>query len=353
LFVFFAFFFFKSQPVKLTAAQTTAFLKSPDAAIRVVLLYGPDAGLVGDRAKTLARLWIENLDDPFRVARLTQAQIADDPARLNDEMAALALGGGSRLIWVRAATDALAAPLAKALAERPQGDTRLLIEAGDLEKRSKLRALCESENDLVVALACYNEEGPQRLATINALLQAENLKASREVALLLSDTLPEDRGSLRSEMEKLILYVHGKQEVTEEDVRAILQNEGAAEMDDLAMAVASGEAKRAALLLNRLFAEQTSSVALLRALQRHFMRLHIARGHCEDGLSPREAVGKLQPKIFWKQESAFTAQVQKWNVSKIEAILARLFEAEAAVKQTGAPDEALTAQLLLQIAHAA
>jgi DNA polymerase III delta subunit len=44
------------------------------------------------------------------------------------------------------------------------------------------------------------------------------------------------------------------------------------------------------------------------------------------------------------------AQVRRWNAPKIDAALARLFEAEAAVKRTGTPDEALTAQLLLRLA---
>ena len=68
-------------------------------------------------------------------------------------------------------------------------------------------------------------------------------------------------------------------------MRAVVQDAGAAEIDDLIFAVGSGDTKRAEILLGRLFAEQTSPVAILRAAQRHFLRLQWARGRMEKGAS--------------------------------------------------------------------
>ena len=87
--------------------------------MRVILLYGPDAGLVRERAEALAKKTVTDLQDPFRVALLTGAMIAEDPARLIDEMAAQAFGGGRRLVRVQQAVESLAAPLATLLADLP------------------------------------------------------------------------------------------------------------------------------------------------------------------------------------------------------------------------------------------
>jgi len=119
---------------------------------------------------------------------------------------------------------------------------------------------------------------------------------------------------------------------------------------NLIFAVGSGDAKRAALLMDRLLAEQTSPVAILRAAQRHFLRLQLARSTMDAGASAAEAVKKLQPPVFWKFAESMAAQLRRWNAPKIEAALMRLYEAEAAVKRTGTPDEALCAQLLLRMA---
>lgn len=334
--------------MKLTPAQTTQFLQKPDPAKRVILVYGPDAGLVSERVRQIGLHTVPDLDDPFRTAHLAAASLAEDPARLYDEMAAQALGGGRRLVRLHAAETATAA-IAAFLKDPPQTDSLLLIEGGDLDKKSKLRLLCENDG-LAVAIACYAEEGAARQRTIADILQQEGLRIDRDALMALADILPSDRMAMRSELEKLALYVLGRKEVRMADIEAVIQDAGAAELDDLVYAVASGDAARSGTLMTRLWEEQTSPVAILRAAQRHFMRLAEARAQMDNGLNAAEAVKRLTPPVFWKFENAFTGQLRRWSSARIEAALARLFEAEAAVKRTGTPDQTLCAQLLLRLA---
>lgn len=336
--------------MKLATAQIAAFLQKPDPAVRVVLVYGPDAGLARERADGLAKKIVSDLNDPFRIAALPGSAIAEDSARLGDEMAAVSLGGGRRLVRIQHAAENVAPALAALLSSMPGGDSFLLIEAGDLEKRSKLRALCENDPALACAVPCYVEEGAARQRIISDILQASGLKAERDALMLLADILPPDRLAMRSELDKLALYMGEKKSVTLEDALAVVQDAGAAELDDLVHAVGAGEAKRAALLLDRLLGEQTSPVALLRAAQRHFLRLQWARGQMEKGASAQEAVKRLQPPVFWKYADKMSNEVRNWPEAKLAEALRRLYEAEAAVKRTGTPDAALCSQLFLAMA---
>ena len=105
--------------MKLPAARVAAFLRRPDPEIRAVLFYGPDAGLVRERADAVARTVCPDLRDPFRVADLTAAALAADPARLADEAAQISLMGGRRVVRVREAGDALAQLCGRFLANAP------------------------------------------------------------------------------------------------------------------------------------------------------------------------------------------------------------------------------------------
>jgi DNA polymerase-3 subunit delta len=335
--------------VKLAPGRIGAFLQKPDEGVRAALIYGPDSGLVRERAEQLAKKIAVDPADPFRVVMLPGSAVADDPARLMDEMAAQSLSGGRRLVRIQQAAESAAPALAALLADPPPGDSFLLIEAGELEKRSKLRALCEDAS-AACAIACYAEEGAARERTIADILTAAGTRASREVLGFISETLPADRIAMRSELEKLALYVGPGKAVTMDDAAAALQDAGAAEIDDLVHAVGAGEAARASRLLERLYAEQTSPVAILRAAERHFMRLALARGEMDKGASAGDALKKLQPPVFWKHTEIMGAQLRRWNSPKIETALSRLYEAEAAVKRTGSPDQALCAQLLIQMA---
>lgn len=334
----------------LKSNQISGFLQSPPPSVRVILIYGPDAGLVSERAENLASKLVKDKNDPFAVSQLTGAMVNEDKARLYDEASAMTLGGGRRLIRVQQALDGNVAALERFVADPPACDSIILIEGGDLDKRSKLRSLCEGASPLTAGIPCYLEDSAARQRTIADMLKADNLAASRDVIRLLADILPPDRLALRSEVDKLAMYAKGQKEVSLDDVRAVIADAGGAEIDDLVQASASGDPRRATTLLDHLLAEQTSPVALLRGMQRHLMRLQIARAHMANGLGAGEALKKLSPPVFWKLVDPMTKQLGRWSLERIEARLEQLAEAEAACKRTGTPDTALVSQIFLSMA---
>ncbi|MEM6650433.1 MAG: DNA polymerase III subunit delta, partial [Pseudomonadota bacterium] len=64
------------------------FLRAKPKGVFVVLLYGPDQGLVRERAKTLGHMVVEDLNDPFNAIELTDTDLSDT-GRLTDEAMAL------------------------------------------------------------------------------------------------------------------------------------------------------------------------------------------------------------------------------------------------------------------------
>lgn len=336
--------------MKLPTSRLAAFLRNPDPAVRIILIYGPDAGLVRERGAQLSKLIVPNPNDPFLSVTLPPGTLGSDPARLRDEMASVAFGGGRKLIRVTGPDEGAAKAVSALLEDMPAGGNILLIEASDLDKKSKLRSACEADTPLACAIPCYVEDVVARQRTIAEILEAENIRAARDVLATLAEVLPPDRLAMRSELEKFALYVGKGNAASIGDVHAVLQDAGAAELDDLVFAVGAGEAGHTAQLIDRLFGEQTSPVALLRAAQRHFIRIQWARAEMDKGISAPEAVKRLQPPVFWKYESAMASQLRRWSRSRTEQALRRLYDAEASVKQTGTPDTALCAQILLGLA---
>src|SRR5262245_64516462 len=102
--------------MKIDARSLARFIKQPDPACQAVLVFGEDSGLVRERAEAIARTVVEDLADPFRVADLTGDTIADDPARLADEAAAMAMTGGRRVVRVRHVTPMVAKSIADSFA---------------------------------------------------------------------------------------------------------------------------------------------------------------------------------------------------------------------------------------------
>ena len=85
------------------------FLAKPDPARPIILLYGPDAGLVRERADALVASAVDDLQDPFALVRMGGDDLAAAPARLVEEAMTIPLFGGRRAIRVRAGSKSFAA----------------------------------------------------------------------------------------------------------------------------------------------------------------------------------------------------------------------------------------------------
>ncbi len=75
--------------MKIGTNRIGEFLRDPGPGVRAVLIYGPDAGLVNERADMAARSAVDDLKDPFLVSELTEGELLADRARLADPEVAL------------------------------------------------------------------------------------------------------------------------------------------------------------------------------------------------------------------------------------------------------------------------
>ncbi len=338
--------------MKLQGRAIDTFLRHPDPKIRAVLLFGPDAGLVCDRADTIGRTVCPDLKDPFRVVELSPKKLVDDPAGLHDETAALAFTGGRRLIRIRSAEDAATTVFNAFFANPPPGDTLVVIEAGDLSNRSRLRTVFEGAV-IGAAIPCYVEDEASLARVIAGLLSAHGLSADADSLDFLAGNLVGDRLMARGEVEKLALYMGTEKRVTLEHAQACTGDSAALEMDGPVWAAADGDFATLDRALGRLFAEGMSPVPILRSAQRHFQRLHLISAHIAAGKAPEAAVDSLRPPVFFKLRPRLVSQARRWNPGLVRSALERLVDAEADCKRTHMPDQTICARVLFQIASLA
>lgn len=336
--------------MKIDKAPAIAkFLKNPDSPssseavgqkMRVALFYGPDAGLARERATELAKSIVPDLNDPFNVADLSEP----DAARLLDEMAAQSLMGGRRLVRVKDGADALTPALQNLFANLPPGDSFLIVEAGELRPTSPLRKICEA-SEVAAAIPCYVADERDLAKWCAEQLTAHKVTATPDALSLLASSLADDRGVARQEVEKLITYANGKK-LEYEDILAVVADSGEAQFDEPAWAAAEGDLKALDRSLDRLFAEGTSPVPILRAANRHFLRLlEVTGSSAPIGV----ALEGLKPPIFWKDKDRFRRQAERWRAPQLQKALIRLHEAEANCKKTGLRDTTMAARALMSL----
>jgi len=333
----------------LKGGDVEAFLRRPDPRYRIVLVYGPDSGLVSERLSVLARALVDDPEDPFQFVRLEGDEISGDPLRLADEANTVPLFGGRRAIRVRAGSRNLAPALAPILAMPPQ-DAVIVIEAGDLPPRNPLRAAVEGAS-CGAALPCYADDLRDLPGLVERSLRERGLDIDGDARSALVAVLGADRMASRSEIEKVALYAHGRGRVTLADVEAVTADTAAVNLDGLIDAVFVGDSPTLDTMLRRCLDEGMDAGVLIGAALRHAFLLQKTRIAIESGTSATDAENAAR--MHFKRKQAFQRQNRIWTAAALDDAIARLAEAQALVRRSPRISGALTSRVFLSLASAA
>jgi DNA polymerase-3 subunit delta len=336
--------------VQIKPADADRFVSRPDPAIRVVLIYGSDEGLVAERAERFSRAVLGPAPDPLGLVRIESAAIAEDPPRLADEANAVPLFGGQRVILVRLAGNRPIQSAVEAVLAAPPLDSWVVITAGEQRKGSGLRRICENGKG-AAAIACYTDGDRDLDRIIDEETRNAGLTISPDARAALRGLIGSDRLISRSEIGKLCLYAADAGAITIDDVRAVIGDAAAFAMDEAVDAAANGDAAALDRSYRRLLASGTPGAVIAGAAQRHFNFLQKARADFQAGTSPEEIVRRSG--IFYQRQTGMARQIGAWSEASIERALARLDQAMLDSRLHRGIEDKIVGQALQFVAHAA
>jgi DNA polymerase-3 subunit delta len=335
-------------------ADIERYLGAPASSL-AALLYGPDLGLVRERAAILAKATTARPDDPFDVAIVAESDLENDDGRLEEELTAISMMGGRRLVRVRlnndkpGTEDALSKILASHVAGDFNAEAFLLVEAGNLRATSPLRKVAERA-ELCATIPCYSDEPGDVARMAREALAADKLGLAPDAMDLFVARLPQERGVARQEIERLALYLGpGSGAVgSSADLAGFLGVEPEASLADAADDAFGGRLGAAHAGIRRASQEGEAGPAAVRAMGLHLGRLRRAIVMNQAGMALPQVVKELR--IFWKAEREFMRQARGWTLADIDRIQSEILAADEACKQTGSPDQLIGEHLALSIA---
>jgi DNA polymerase-3 subunit delta len=329
--------------VAVTAREAEAFVRTRFASVPIILFYGPDEGLVSERASTVATATTGG--DAGNIVRIDGDELASDPLRLADEANAISMFGGMRAIRVKAGSRSIAASLEPLLATPPI-DARIIIEAGDLKAGHALRAAIEKAKE-AAAVPCYAEDGRDIGRLLDEMLTEADLKIEPEARQMVLGLLGADRRLSRMEIDKLRLYGAGKALITIDDVEAIMTEASQLSVDSIVDAAFLGQLDRIEEEARRLLADGAEPGVILGFALRHAFTLQAI-------LRDRNGNESIKAhRINWKREKAVLGQLDRWNGPRLERVVQILSDAILAIRRQATLGEPTAIRALWSIALAA
>lgn len=326
------------------------FVQAPPDGVFLFLVYGPDAGMVRERALTIIEKRVDDRRDPFQFVEMNGDAVSADPLALLDEANTTPLFGGRRAILVETGAKSVA-PAITSLISAPPADCAIVLTAGALKRDHALRKLVEGARQ-GAAIECQPDAESDLQALIDRSLREAGLVATPEARGLLLGALGEDRLMSRAELNKLALYMHGREHVAAEDVEAIVAHASSVASDRVVTAAFGGDAGSA---LDAYFAQGGDASALLFNALRYVLALHRARLAMErEGGRMDAGVNVLMRAGFgFLHRALLDEQLKRWSSARLGALIAPLREAQTRARANAGAAQMEAERTLWRIARAA
>ena len=291
------------------------------------LVYGQNKGLVREKSQTIIDTY---KDDQTEIIKFENDELISEPEKLSNEFNTFSLIAEKKIIHVLNTKDNLTETITNTI--NIQDSTNLIIfETSELTPRSKLRKFFEKEKNLGI-LACYFDTERDVQDLIETTFKKEGISISRDISLLIAKRLGNERHIIKSELEKIILYLKDKKEFKAEDIlKCLSQNEDFG-FDDLNYNLCDGNVVKLDKIINQLYLEGINPIALLRSAGKHFQKILFVNQKIDSGMNLNESLSQLKPPIFFLYINKFRNQVKKWRTILCYKAIERIMETEELCK---------------------
>ncbi len=333
--------------VALKAAQAAGFVKSPPTDCHAALVYGTDAGLVAERASSIARAFAARTTPAGEVIRIDDSDLEDNPDRLIVELQTVSMFGDSKVVRTALGRRINGAVLKGVLDGGPPA-ARLVVEGGNIKASDAARKIFEATS-WAAALPCYGDSERDLGQIIGEMVTQAGRRIGKDAQDLLQSRLGADRALSRGEIEKLLLYVGDREDITIDDIVAVVGDASELAIDNIIMNTAGGRPAIAVRELDRSVAAGDSPQLIITALQRHFRRLHRLRSAMDAGRTFDVAARAMRPPIFYKHKDAIAAQCRMWPAERLLSAMSRIAQTAERARVQSAIDQVLAERLVLEL----
>ena len=304
--------------------KTFELKKIPDNKI-FYLLYGKNEGLKTDCINKILK------KNDGQVFNYEEKQIKDEIESFYENVLSGSLFESNKVIIINRASDKIF-EIIQDLNNRNLINIKIIVNAGILETRSKLRSLFEKNEDLV-CIPTYpdNNETLSKLTTI--FFKKENIAISQQNINIIVDKCNGDRNNLNNELNKIKNYTSNKKKISAREILRLINLTENFEVSEL---IDNCLAKNNNKTINILSENNYSSddcIIILRTFLSKTKRILKLAIELEKNKDINKTINSAKPPIFWKDKEIVKVQLNKWKTKKIKELIKNINNIELEIKK--------------------
>ena len=304
--------------------KTFQLKKIPDKTI-FYLLYGKNEGLKADCINQILE------KNNGKVFNYDEKQIKDEIESFYENVLSNSLFESEKIIIINRASDKIFETI-QDLINRNITNIIIIINAGILETRSKLRSLFEKKNDLV-CIPTYpdNNDTLSKLAVI--FFRNENISISQENINLIIEKCNGDRNNLNNELNKIRNYAKDKKKLSSQEILKLInlsENYEISELIDNCLALNKNKITK---ILSENNYNNEDCIIILRTFITKAKKILKLAIKLEENKDINKTINSAKPPIFWKDKEIVKVQLSKWKPNKIKELIKNINNVELEIKK--------------------
>ena len=236
-----------------------------------------------------------------------------------------------KLIIISRVTDKIN-NLIEEIIEKKIEDLVIVLNAGILEKKSKLRTLFEKSKK-IICVPFYEDNSQTLSGIVNKFLTENKILISQQLINLVVQRCRGDRQNLKNELEKIKNFINNKSKINPEDflkLTNLAENYSVSELIDNCLAK---NKRRTINILNENSYSAEDCILIIRTFLIKSKRLLKLLKEVKYDKNIDNVISSFRPPIFWKDKEITKQQIKKWSYDNSEKLLYKINETELLIKK--------------------
>ena len=298
--------------------------KIPDNAI-FYLLYGKNEGLKKDCVNEILK------KNDGKVFNYEEKQINDETGSFYENILSGSLFESNKIFIINRASEKIFDTI-QDLIDRNINNIRIIINAGILETRSKLRSLFEKNKDLV-CIPTYPDNNDTLSKLTSIFFKKENIPISQENINIIVDKCSGDRHNLNNELNKIKNYTLSKKKISSQEILRLINLSENFEISELIDNCLAKNKNKIINILNENNYSIEDCIIILRTFLSKTKRILKLAIELEENKDINKTINSAKPPIFWKDKEIVKVQLNKWKTEKIKELIKNISNVELEIKK--------------------
>ena len=305
------------------------------------LFYGPNTGLIEETINKIFKpIFTKN------IINYDEADLLNNIHSFKEMIFNKSFFDDEKFIIINRASNKIL-DLIQELIESQVTDLKMIIKAGPLEKKSKLRSYFE-KNKLTVITAFYEENYQSLLLMIKKIFKEKQIVVSNEIISLIIERSKGNRISINNEIEKISSYYEKKNKIDLKDalkITNLAENYGISELVDQSL---SKNKKKTINILNENNLNTEENILIIRTFLNKLKRLKILKIEYQKSKNIEQVLSAARPPIFWKDKDIVKQQLNIWSLSEIKFLIYKVNKLELTIKKNNQISDQILNNFILE-----